>query len=348
MQEKTRVLIVDDSASMRALIRQVLQDAADIAVVGQAASAQEARDLIKKHNPDVLTLDVEMPGMDGIAFLEKLMRLRPMPVVMLSSFTPANSDLALAALSMGAVDCVEKPAFADLGRFRRRLAQAIRLAATVAPHSAAGRTLTQLSGVQEGKWNGSAVLIGASTGGVDALETVLSGFPAMCPPTLIVQHMPALFLERFADRLNEHVLPHVSIAQHGQSVGCGEVILAPGENTHLMLRPGRSFVVDLVQGPKQNGHRPSVDALMRSAVPVASRVVGVVLTGMGRDGAQGMAQLRAQGAKCAAQNEASSVVFGMPRAAIAQDGVDRVLPLSEIARWVLRATFDPQTTQAFS
>jgi two-component system chemotaxis response regulator CheB len=336
MQPK-RVVIVDDSPTMRAMIARVLAADGRFAVVGEAGDPFEAREVIKRADPDVITLDVEMPRMDGISFLEKIMRLRPMPVVMFSSETHRGSRAAVEALSLGAVDALGKPTTAAPEALAA-LAERVFIAAnaSVGPQRAprpAGPAQVRFS------WNGRVVLIGASTGGVDALERVLGTMPAEGPPVLVAQHMPGSFLESFAERLQGQIAPRVALARPGAPVSSGRVYFAPGGEAHLVLEgaPGR-FRCGLAPGEKVNGHRPSVDALFRSALACAPHVVAAILTGMGRDGAEGIAALRAAGAHTIGQDAASCVVYGMPRIAAELGGVAEVRPLDAIGAALLRAT----------
>lgn len=333
---RKRVVIVDDSMTMRAMIARALSDDGRFDVVGEAEHPFAARDIIKQTNPDVLTLDVEMPRMDGISFLEKIMKLRPMPVVMFSSETHKGSRAAIEALSLGAIDCVGKPTTADPAVLSA-LADRVFVAAGA---SVAGRRPKVAA--QSGAsfiWNGKTVLIGASTGGVDALERVLTGMPENGPPVLITQHMPESFLASFADRLRPIIRPRVSLAAPGSPIAPGHVYLAPGGAHHLILE-GRDdrLRCGLATGDKVSGHRPSVDVLFQSAVQQASRMVAVLLTGMGRDGAEGMVQLRAGGAHTIAQDAATCVVYGMPRVAVELGAVRESKPIDLIAGALLAAT----------
>lgn len=333
MHKTTRVLIVDDSPSMRRLIRMGIEPDLRIEVVAEAGSAREAREAVNRHAPDVMTLDVTMPGMDGLEFLRRLMRARPMPVLMLSSSMGKGSEEAVRALSLGAVECLEKPRFGSGGRLYEQLADTLVLAAKAQVRGR--RRLPVMPGLrQPGGWQEKTVIVGASTGGVEALGALLSAFPRDCPPTLITQHMPAQFLASFADRLNRSCAPDIRLARDGTSLREGRVLIAPGGETHLELSADGGHVV-LRRGPKMTGHRPSVDALFRSALPQAPQIVCVLLTGMGSDGAQGMLALKRAGAFCIVQNEASSVVYGMPRVAHELGAAHVSLPLSDIATRVL-------------
>ena len=331
-----RLLTVDDSATMRSLIRHALRDDRRIEIVGEAGDATQARELIKALNPDILTLDVEMPGMDGLSFLGHLMRLRPMPVVMISAETRRGAGAALDALALGAVDCVGKPAgdepgFAGLGDRIVAAARArLRRPGNVkAPDPAAGY-----------RWNGRYVLIGASTGGVAALETLLAGLPENGPPVLITQHMPAAFLERFATRLNARSRLRVTLAADGMPIRPGCAFVAPGGRMHLALAPGQPPECLLREAAAGTGYCPSVDEMFLSALPVAERSVAVILTGMGRDGAEGMRRLHQAGAECLAQDAESSVIFGMPRAALANGAAREAVPLDDMAARILALTAD--------
>ena len=331
-----RVLVVDDSATMRGLISLKLSRHTGIEVVGQAGDAQEARAAIKALDPDVMTLDVEMPNMNGLDFLEKVMRLRPMPVVMVSTLTRAGADATLDALEIGAVDCIAKPsitdpdAFADLPLKVIAAAHAqVRVSSPQAPEPA------QAHGYAS---DGRIVAIGASTGGVEALLRVLSAYPTDCPPTLITQHMPAAFTPSFAARLNRVCTPTVKEAEDGAPLAPGVVHLAPGGVGHLEIsgREG-AWRCRIRRDEAVNGHRPSVDVMFSSVAKAAGpRSVGVLLTGMGRDGAAGLLEMRRAGAATFGQDEASSVIYGMPKAAFEMGAVARQLPLGRIGHEVVR------------
>lgn len=337
LDREVRVLIVDDSVTMRRLIRNGLASYKGIKVVAEAGTASEARDVIKRTAIDVVTLDVEMPGMSGSEFLERVMRLRPMPIVMLSSLTQEGSDIAVRALSLGAVECVEKPRFGEARATIDRLAELICAVGRkpLVPNRSSGCAATVANTASKPGKDGKIVLIGSSTGGVEALERVFSEFPENCPPTLVTQHMPPQFLASFAARLNSSIAPDVRLATDGQTLREGRILIAPGGDYHLGLAIENGARARLVKGPEQNGHRPSVGVLFESAVPVAPRIIAVMLTGMGRDGAEAMLKLRASGAQCFAQDEATSVVFGMPRAAHELGAVDCLLAIDDIAAGVL-------------
>lgn len=332
----TRVLIVDDSSTMRAIIKRALQRDPAIEVVGEAGNPIQARQMIKDLNPDVITLDVEMPEMSGLDFLQRLMRLRPLPVVMVSSLTSRGAEATLRALELGAVDCVAKPRLGDNAPFDR-LADIVRTAA-----SARLRPLRDAAPVrvlQDFVPNGAVLAIGASTGGVEALLTILSGFPANCPPTLITQHMPATFTASFAKRLDRACAASVTEAVDGAMLRAGQVYLAPGGATHLELAgKAGGWRCRLTSAALVNGHRPSVDVLFDSVAAIAgARATGVILTGMGRDGARGLMAMRQAGARTFGQDEATCVVYGMPKAAFELGAVQNQVPLHAAATAMLAA-----------
>lgn len=332
-----RVLVVDDSPTMRGLITAVLNSDPEVSVVGQAGDAMEARAAIKELNPDVVTLDVEMPNMNGLEFLEKIMRLRPMPVIMVSAMTHHGANATLAALEIGAFDCVGKPAPGDIRPFGD-LADKVKAAA----RSNLKRTNTPAAIVTpaiEYKVGRKVVAIGSSTGGVEALITVLQKFPKNCPPTVITQHMPSTFTKSFAERLNRICAPVVEEATDGARLEIGKIYLAPGGERHLQVANPSAPVCRLVERDPVNGHRPSVDVLFDSVAELAGRnAVGVILTGMGRDGASGLLKMRQAGARTVGQNEKTCVVYGMPRVAYEIGAVETQLPLGAIGEEVLKLT----------
>lgn len=350
MTNKTRVLVVDDSALMRGLLTEMINTAADMEVVGAAADAAIAREMIKSLNPDVLTLDVQMPKMDGLEFLERLMRLRPMPVVMVSAYTQSGSDTTLKALELGAIDFIGKPRADGLKSMelyaeelvdKLRAAKGARLRKFVAPLpptiSSTASPLSSRPMTTMGASN-KIIFLGASTGGTEAIKEFLMGMPANCPPILIVQHMPESFTASFAKRLDTLCAPKVIESQGGEKIESGTVYLAPG-HSHLQIRRGASgLVTELLSTPPVNRHRPSVDVLFDSAASVVGKLaVAVMLTGMGKDGAQGMLRMRQAGARTFGQDEASCVVYGMPREAFLVGAVEEQYPLEEISRKVLQA-----------
>lgn len=344
MADLVRVLVVDDSPTMRALIRQQLSGDPGIRVVGEAEDAAQAREAIKTLDPDVVTLDIEMPNMNGLDFLERLMRLRPTPVIMVSTLTQRGAEATLTALQLGAVDCVGKPAGAHQGSFES-LAEKVHVAARArlqqasVPPAPRQRPSSFSPGVD-------VVALGASTGGVEALMTVIESFPANCPATVITQHMPANFTTSFAARLDRASGAAVTEAVDGAELRVGHVYLAPGGPAHLKIaRLGSRMVCRLEPSDPVSGHRPSVDVLFHSVAQAAgASAVGVILTGMGRDGAQGLRAMRAAGAETIGQDENTSVVFGMPRAAHELGAVKQQLPLDRIGPAILRAASAPQTT----
>lgn len=332
-----RVLIVDDSATMRGILSATLSRDPEIDVVGMAADPIEARDLIKKLDPDVITLDVEMPNMNGLAFLERLMRLKPMPVVMVSTLTQAGADVTLAALELGAVDCIAKPTNGEAMREAlSELADKVKHAARARPR-AAGETGAARRPAPDFHHNGAVVAIGSSTGGVEALLTLLAAFPANCPPTLITQHMPKTFTGSFAARLDRTCAASVAEAEDGARLQQGQIYLAPGGDHHLEIEASAGGpICRLRLGPPVSGHRPSVDALFHSVARTAPHAVGVILTGMGKDGAQGLLAMRKAGARTLGQDEASCVVYGMPRAAFEIGAVETQAPLSRLGDSIIQ------------
>ncbi|WP_025121496.1 MULTISPECIES: chemotaxis response regulator protein-glutamate methylesterase [unclassified Serratia (in: enterobacteria)] len=336
---KISVLSVDDSALMRQLMTEIVNSHPDMEMVATAPDPLVARDLIKKFNPQVLTLDVEMPRMDGLDFLEKLMRLRPMPVVMVSSLTGQGSEITLRALELGAVDFVTKPqlgiregmlAYSELIAEKIRTAAKARLSQRSTGPAPAILSHTPLLSSEK------LIAIGASTGGTEAIRHVLQPLPASSPALLITQHMPPGFTRSFAERLNKLCQITVKEAEDGERVLPGHAYIAPGDRHLELARSGANYQVRLHDGPPVNRHRPSVDVLFRSVAQFAGRnAVGVILTGMGNDGAAGMLEMHRAGAYTLAQNEASCVVFGMPREAIATGGVNEIVELERMSQRML-------------
>ena len=342
---RIKVLIVDDSALIRSLLTEIINRQPDMMAVGAAPDPIVAREMIRNLNPDVLTLDVEMPRMDGIDFLEKLMRLRPMPVVMVSTMTQQGAEVTLRALELGAVDFVAKPRL-DVSKGMeagaREIIEKVRLAATarvrrqVAP-SPAGKSAPVLalgSRVSTEK----LIIIGASTGGTEAIKEVLLPMPPDAPGIVITQHMPAGFTKSFAQRLDTMCKISVKEAVDGERILPGHAYIAPGDFHLLVRKSGANYVTALSSEAPVNLHRPSVEVLFRSAAQcVGANAIGIMLTGMGKDGATAMLEMKRAGAFNVAQDEASCVVFGMPKEAIAAGGVDEVLPLGDITRRVIDA-----------
>jgi len=338
-----KVLVVDDSALIREVLTRTLGKDGDIRVVGTAEDPLEARTKIKELNPDVVTLDIEMPEMNGLEFLEKIMRLRPMPVIMVSSLTHRGADASLAALEIGAFDCVGKPApgdarpFGDLADKVKAAARSQHAAYRAArPELVVAAQPTPVSDYRAGR---KVVAIGSSTGGVEALIAVLQKFPANCPPTVITQHMPPTFTKSFAERLNRICAPVVEEATDGARLQTGKIYLAPGGERHLQISNRNAPCCRLIERDPVNGHRPSVDVLFDSVAELAGRnAVGVILTGMGRDGAAGLLKMRHAGARTVGQNEKTCVVYGMPRVAFELGAVELQLPLASIGEEILKLT----------
>jgi two-component system, chemotaxis family, protein-glutamate methylesterase/glutaminase len=339
-----RVLIVDDSAVVRKVLTEELSKHDGIEVVGTAIDPYVARDRIVALRPDVITLDVEMPRMDGLSFLAKLMKYFPMPVIVVSSLTPANSETALRALELGAVDVIPKPGSQyttpDVGR---TLVRAIRAAASakVQPRAeavGAGAAAPVRAAPLQLATTHKVIAIGASTGGTRAIEQVLRAFPADAPGTVIVQHMPEHFTGPFAERLNQHCAVEVREAKDNDAVLPGVALIAPGDKHMLLVTSGARYHVRLKDGPPVHHQRPAVDVLFSSVAKNAGRnAVGALLTGMGADGAAGLLAMREAGAHTIAEAEESCVVFGMPREAIRMGAADAVLPLDRIADAILGA-----------
>jgi two-component system chemotaxis response regulator CheB len=347
---KVRVLIIDDSAYVREIMTEILRADAAIEVVGCASDAHVAREMIRKLNPDVLTLDVEMPRMDGLTFLRNLMRLRPMPVVMVSSLTERGAEVTLEALALGAVDFLPKPHL-DLGTTLRDYAAELvgmvkaaafagvrpRAPGNPATPAATAATAAKAARPQAAVSTTNLILaVGASAGGTEAIRELLSGLPPDAPGTVITQHIPKAFSAPFARRLNENSAMCVKEAEDGQQILAGHAYVAPGDCHLRVERYGARYVCRLDPGPAVNRHRPSVDVMFQSvAQATGARSIGILLTGMGRDGAQGLLEMRTAGSHTIAQDEASSVVWGMPGEAVAVGAAQLVLPLPAIAARVM-------------
>ncbi len=337
-----RTLIVDDSAVVRQIFERVLSHDKEIEVIGTAPDPFVARDLIVERKPDVVTLDIEMPRMDGLTFLRKLMRYYPLPVLVISSLTPKGSQLATDALRSGAVDVLCKPGAAyTVGDMAEDLVAKVKSASLV-DLKRSTRAVELAEGAQPlpaiARTTHSVIAIGASTGGTVALEAILRVMPPNAPGIIVTQHMPQYVTQSFARRLDDHSRIEVREAQDGDSVVSGVALIAPG-NRHLLLRrSGARYLVQVKDGPLVNHHRPSVDVMFRSVAQAAGRsAVGAILTGMGGDGARGLLEMREAGARTVAQDEASCVVFGMPKVAIELGAAEQVVPLDRIAHCVLEA-----------
>ena len=342
---KIRVLVVDDSAVVRKVFSEELGREADIEVVGTAPDPYVARDKIVNLKPDVVTLDIEMPRMDGITFLRKLMKYFPLPVIIVSSLTEAGGALAMEAMEIGAVEVICKPNAAySVGDMSVQLAEKIRAAARVnvqaqRQHIPQGsRPLsTAASTLSLAKTTNKIIAIGSSTGGTEALKEVLPLLPPNSPGVMVVQHMPAHFTTKFAERLNDLCQIRVKEAEDGDSVLPGTCLLAPGNFHMVMRRSGARYYVNVKTGPLVCHQRPAADVLFNSVAAYGgNNAIGVILTGMGKDGASGMLKMKQAGARTIAQDEKSCVVFGMPKEAIEMGGVDEIVPLSEITRTIIR------------
>ncbi|SEP79267.1 two-component system, chemotaxis family, response regulator CheB [Solimonas aquatica] len=334
-----RVLIVDDSAVVRNLMTEILSEDAEIEVVGTAPDPFVARDKIKQLQPDVLTLDVEMPRMDGLTFLENLMRLRPMPVLMVSSLTEAGADITLDALEIGAVDFVTKPKIdvaAGLRDYADMLREKVKTAARARPRRQEPTSAPAARARKPFRSTEKIIAIGASTGGTEAIKEVLETMPADAPAIVITQHIPAMFSAPFAARMDRSSAMRVFQASDGQQIVPGHVYIAPGDRHLEITRSGARYVCHLSDAPPENRHRPSVDVMFNSLARCAGRnVVAAILTGMGDDGARGMRALREAGARTLVQDEASCVVWGMPGAAYKLGAAELVLPLNQITNRLL-------------
>lgn len=358
---KLKVLIVDDSALIRSVLKEIINSQSDMEVVGAAPDPYVARDMIKKYNPDVLTLDVEMPRMDGLDFLEKLMRLRPMPVVMVSTLTERGSDVTFRALELGAVDFITKPKL-DISRglqqYSDEITDKIRAAARAKIKKLHAFTQNQVRNPAEQQpplpnpspvvqhqvpalgnafmTTEKVILVGASTGGTEAIKDFLIELPPDCPGILITQHMPEAFTRSFANRLNNLCRITVKEAEHNERILPGHAYIAPGHSHLLIKKNGANYVTELSQAAPVNRHRPSVDVLFRSAAEIVGKnAIGIIMTGMGKDGAQGMLEMKHAGAFNFAQDEASCIVFGMPKEAIAVGAVDEIITIKDMAHAVM-------------
>jgi two-component system chemotaxis response regulator CheB len=356
-KKRIKVLIVDDSALVRRLLTEMLSSDASITVLGTAHDAYDAREKIKALNPDVLTLDVEMPRMDGLTFLRNLMRLRPMPVIMVSSLTDKGAEVTLDALSIGAVDYLPKPKIdlaATLADYKEELIAKVKAAASArvrampatAASAGADAILAKRDPQRQLRTTERIIAIGASTGGTEAIKEVLIRLPPDTPGIVITQHIPKLFSGAFARRLDACCQVSVCEAEDGQQILRGHAYVAPGDMHLLLVRDGARYVCRLDEGPPVNRHKPSVDVLFRSVAQQAGRnAIGVILTGMGKDGAVGLTEMRDAGARTIAQDEATSIVWGMPGEAVAVGGAADVLPLGDIWSRVLQLADEMDITR---
>jgi len=334
--KKIKVLVVDDSPVFRALLTQIIRSDPELDVIAAAEDPYEARDLIKKLNPDVLTLDVEMPKMNGVQFLKNLMRLRPMPVVMISTLTQHGADATLTALELGAVDYFPKPAVentADITSYKEQINEKIKTAARAnVVHEDVSERPAKVTFC--GKCtNTDIIAIGASTGGTEAIKKVLSQLPAGLPPIVMTQHISALFSPSFAKRLDDNSAVHVQELSEQQVIlEKGHAYLAPGDKHMVVIRQGDKLIAVRDDRPLVSRHKPSVDVLFDSvAETVGSKSIGIILTGMGQDGAQGLLKIQQSGGRTIAQDKATSVVWGMPRVAVEMNAADYVLSLDSVA-----------------
>lgn len=334
-----RVLIVDDSATARAVLTEILASDPMIDVVGSASDAYIARDKIVELRPDVICLDVEMPRMDGITFLKRLMHYMPIPVVMVSSLTQNGAKTTLEALEAGAVDFVPKPhshIYDGKEEMREELLSKIKIASKVKVVQRVLQNVQHANTTSLAETTHKILAIGASTGGTEALKDVLMGLPRNAPGTVIVQHMPANFTAPFAERLNTFCAMEVREARNGDSITPGVALIAPGDHHMVVRRSGARYYVEIGSGEKVSGHRPSADVLLNSVAKIAgANAIGVILTGMGGDGARGLLSMRNAGARTLGQDEASCVVYGMPKVAYDLGAVEKQLPLHKIAEGIL-------------
>jgi two-component system chemotaxis response regulator CheB len=340
--KRITVLIVDDSALIRKVYSELLSDIADIEVIGTAVDAQDARAKIKQLNPQVITLDVEMPGMNGLSFLEKIMSLRPMPVIMASTLTHKGAEATIRALELGAFDTIAKPAGTQthdtLCVLKDELITKIRAAAQANITASKGLTAGTASRLSFFPPVGqvSMIAIGSSTGGVEALREIFQQLPSNCPPIVITQHMPKQFTPSFAERLNSLSEVNVTEAETGLRLKVGQAYLAPGGRHLSIKKQGKEWICHVEEGMPVSGHQPSVDVLFSSVAAAAgNKAVGIILTGMGKDGAAGMLRMREEGAYTIGQSESSCVVYGMPKAAKSLGAVQTELPLCEIPAHLL-------------
>jgi len=340
-----KVLVVDDSALVRSLLAEIVRDAPDMTLVGAAPDAYVARDMVKEFSPDVITLDIEMPRMDGLAFLEKLMNARPTPVIMISTLTETGAEATLRALELGAVDFIPKPKLgiaSGIREYAELIVEKIRVAAGVRVKAQVKRSQPEISANQKTSESDrlqsteKIIAIGASTGGTEAIKELLMQLPAAVPGIVMTQHMPAGFTRTYADRLNKITRLHVVEAKGGERILPGHAFLAPGGHHLVVVRSGADYLVKLSDAEPLHRHRPAVDVMMESvALAGGKNVLGVLLTGMGKDGAKGMLDIRNHGGFTFAQDEASCVVYGMPKEAVLCGGVDQTVELDKMGAALL-------------
>ena len=338
---KLKILIVDDSAMMRKILTKMISDAGDMEIVGQASDPFEARDLLMKQIPDVMILDIEMPKMDGLTFLDKLMSHKPFPVLIFSGHAKTGSQVALKALELGAVDILEKPHDLTKGfeAIKDTIISKIRAAgkSKVGMMLGAHKVVSATPKIHSGDYDNSKVMaVASSTGGTEALKVFFAGFNGWVPPTVVCQHMPKGFTKTFAEHMNKMFSFEVKEAESGDRIQENRVLIAPGDHHMEIVKSGLYHVVKLHQEPPMHGVRPAADYLMKSVAHYCgSRALGVVLTGMGKDGAQGLLEMKKAGAYCVAQSEQTCVVYGMPAAAVQIGAINKVLDLKEIAPHIL-------------
>jgi len=341
MIKKIKLLIIDDSLLIRAMIKSIVAEDPAIEVVGEAADPYEAREKIKKLNPDVVTLDVEMPKMDGLSFLEKIMSLRPMPVIMVSTLTQKGADVTLRAMELGAVDYVAKPLNQDLAAIGHELLIKIKVASNAKVSQSGRKDCTKQSHqriASPRSYSKNLIVIGSSTGGVEALYDIILQLPVDCPPVIVAQHISSGFSGRFAERVNKSAEIHVKEAMDGERFKAGSVYIAQGGKHIAVKQKGHEYVCQVIDDLEGESFRPSVDKLFLSVAEEAGAdAVGVILTGMGKDGALGLLTMRKNGAATLGQDEASCVVYGMPRAAMMAGSVEKQVSLSQMARQIILA-----------
>lgn len=347
MGTKKRVLVVDDSPTVRQVLTQIINSSPYLEVVDTAADPYQAREKIKKYNPDVLTLDIEMPKMDGISFLKNLMRLRPMPVIMISTLTEKGSRASMDALEIGAFDCIQKPsnlgndleAYADLIVEKLNAAANANIRVLENTHLKSPNTSKRNKGIVCSPKPQAILAIGASTGGTEAIKEVLLSMPANCPPIVIAQHIPPVFSASYASRMDRICDINVHEASDGEVLAAGNAYIAPGHSHMVLVSQGNRYKIQLNQNPPVNRHRPSVDVLFDSVAAVAGKhAVACLLTGMGEDGSKGLLHLKESGAYTIVQDEASSVVWGMPGAASRLNAQEIILPLQKIGAKMIEAS----------